>query len=65
MGRVSFNGWRRDKLRHIEIEGCIVNIRENLHDLKSREVTSIEIVPDDGWELDGTSNNRVIKIRDE
>jgi len=65
MGRVSFEGWRRDNLSHIEIEGCIINIRTKLHDLKSREVTSIEILADEmnNWKLFGTVNNRVIKLK--
>jgi len=37
------------KLRHIEVEGCIVNIREGLHDTFGRKVTSIEIIPDDHY----------------
>lgn len=32
---------------HCEVEGAIVNIREGLHDLKGRKVTSVEIIPDD------------------
>ena len=37
----------KTKLKHIEVEGAIVNIREGLHDLKGRKVTSVEIIPDD------------------
>ena len=37
------------KLKHIEVEGAIVNIREGLTDLKGRKVTSIEILPDDHY----------------
>lgn len=54
---------------HIEAEGCIVNIKEGLHDLKGREVTSIEILPDDHcsgepkWKLLGAINNRVVKLK--
>ena len=57
------------KLRHIEVEGCIVNIREGLTDRKGREVTSIEILPDDHysgekvWRLRGSINNRVVKLK--
>jgi hypothetical protein len=40
----------RDRtLKHIEVEGAIVNIRQGLHDLKGRKVTSIEIIPDDRY----------------
>ena len=53
----------RDKLLHIETEGCIVNIRVGLSNTQGQEVTSIEILPDnsDGWKFDGTANNRIIK----
>lgn len=37
------------RLRHIEVEGAIVNIREGLVDRKGRKVTSIEILPDDHY----------------
>jgi len=54
---------------HIEAEGCVVNIREGLTDLKGREVTSIEILPDDHysgeqiWKLIGYVNNRVVRLK--
>ena len=58
------------KLKHIEVEGCIINIREGLHDLKGRKVTSIEILPDDHykgepkWKLiTGKHNQRVVQLK--
>ncbi len=57
------------KFKHIEFEGCIVNIREGLKDRKGRKVTSIEIIPDSHcigeqkWKLYGTYNNRVIQLK--
>ena len=57
------------KLKHIEIEGCIVNIRTGLLDRTGRKVTHIEILPDDHyagdriWRLRGCVNNRVIQLR--
>jgi hypothetical protein len=53
---------------HIEAEGCIVNIREGLYDLKGRRVTSIEVLPDSysnmrKWKLIGSHNNRVIQLK--
>jgi hypothetical protein len=57
------------KLKHIEVEGCIVNIRTGLFDSKGRKVTSIEILPDDHfageriWRLSGYTNNRVIQLK--
>ncbi len=54
----------RDWLLHVETEGCIVNIRVGLHNTEGQEVTSVEILADnDGWNLDGSVNNRVIKIK--
>jgi hypothetical protein len=37
------------KLKHIEVEGAVVNIREGLTDLHGRKVTAIEILPDDHY----------------
>jgi copper chaperone CopZ len=57
------------KLKHIEVEGCIVNIRTGLKDLKGRKVTSVEILPDDHyageriWRLIGSVNNRVVQLK--
>ena len=48
------------KLKHIEVRGCIVNIRERPLNLEGQEVTSVEIIPDENWELDGCVNSRVI-----
>ena len=48
-------------IRHIEVRGCIINIREGLLNSEGQEVTSIEILSDEGWELLGCVNNRVIK----
>jgi len=56
------------KLKHIETDGCIVNIRTGLKDLKGRCVTGIEILPDDHcagdyiWRLDGSINNIVVQL---
>ena len=70
MRRISFyKNNRSDDLLHIETEGCVINIRVGLHNNESQEVTSVEIIPDRNaeigegkWELNGTNNNRVIKI---
>jgi hypothetical protein len=53
--------WKRDGVEHLEREGCIINIRIGLRNLEGKEVTSIEIIPDSGWQLEGSCNNRVIK----
>ena len=56
------------KLKHIEVEGGIVNIREGLTDIKGRKVTSVEIIPDKfagerEWILSGVGNNRLIQLK--
>jgi len=57
------------KLKHIEVEGCVVNIRTGLTDRKGRKVTSIEILHDDHycgepiWRLYGSVNNRVVQLK--
>lgn len=55
-------------LTHIEAKGCIVNIREDLHDRLGRSVTSIEVIPDDyagepRWKRSGPANTRVIQLK--
>ena len=65
MKRIVHSANARDKLLHVEAEGCVVNIRVGLTDSEGRPVTSIEILPDqyvgEEWDLDGTINNRVIR----
>ena len=57
------------KLKHIECEGCVVNIRTGLYDRQGRKVTNIEILPDDHyvgeqiWRLRGYSHNRVVQLK--
>ena len=53
--------WKLHGVEHLERAGCIINIREGLHDLEGHEVTSIEIIPDDQMTLDGSCYNRIIK----
>jgi len=40
---------RREGYIHCEVQGAIVNIREGLSDRKGRNVTSVEILPDDHY----------------
>jgi len=55
----------RDNLLHIETEGGIVNIRTGLTDVNGRQVTSVEIVPDEfvgeEWTIDGPRNVRLVE----
>ena len=58
----------RKNLMHIEADGCIVNIREGLTDMKGRQVTSIEVIPDDmageqRWKRVGYANTRVVQLK--
>ena len=54
---------------HIEANGCIINIRENLTDKFGRNVTSIEIIPDkysgeQRWKRIGAlANVRVVQLK--
>lgn len=61
MKTINLTNRAKDKLLHIEAEGCIVNIRVGLHNQDGQEVTSIEILHDEGWLLDGFVNNRIIQ----
>lgn len=51
----------RDKLLHIETDGCIINIRVGLTNAEGRSVTSVEILSDEDWVLDGKCNTRLIQ----
>ena len=56
-------------IKHIEIEGGIVNIRTGLRDRYGRKVSHVEILVDDHyageskWKLLGCANNRFIKLK--
>lgn len=62
---------RSGNLMHIETDGCIVNIRVGLTDREGRQVTNVEIIPDDEsrggdgqgriWHVDGMIGTRVIR----
>jgi len=60
---------RHRKGLHVEAEGCIVNIYENLQDNKGQNVTHIEIIPDDHyageriWKVIGSKHIRVIQLQ--
>lgn len=55
MGRVSFTGWRRDHVAHIEIDSCIVNIRTGLSNANGQAIEVISVIPtkENGWDIDG------------
>lgn len=48
---------------HIEAPGCIINVRPYLRNAVGERVTSIEILPDAGYLLDGRVNNRIMLKR--
>jgi len=53
---------------HLEVDGCIVNIRQGLTDIFGRKVTSVEIIPDvyageKKWKLVGTRNNKIVQLK--
>jgi len=41
--------YSREDYIHCEVEGAVINIREGLHDMTGRKVTSVEIIPDDHY----------------
>lgn len=43
----SFPSGGKERLLHVEAEGCIVNIRVGMHDPEGREVTVVEVIPND------------------
>jgi hypothetical protein len=73
MRRIGFGRNNRSgNLLHIEIPGAIVNIYVNLHDNQGREVTLVDILPDnehrggdeDGrmWDVDSNSDGTVTRL---
>ena len=54
--------WKKDGVEHLERAGCIINIRTGLNNRECQEVTSIEIIVEDGWKFEGSINNRMIKV---
>ncbi len=65
MKTINHHSTSRNRLLHIETDGCIVNIRCGLTDMDGHDVTSVEILADqykgEEWDLDGHVNNRVIR----
>jgi len=59
--KTNYKTSRNNNTLHIETEGCIINVRINLNNVDGKKVTSVEILPDEGWELEGNTNNRIIK----
>ena len=56
------------KSKHIEVEGCIVNIRTGLHDSAGHKVTSVEVICDQyagepKWSLPDLSDARTFNVR--
>jgi hypothetical protein len=49
------------KTQRLKKAGCFITIREGFTNIECQAVTSIEIIPDDGWKLDGKTNLRVTK----
>lgn len=41
--------YNRDDYIHCEVDGAIINIMEELHDVTGRKVTAVEIIPDDHY----------------
>lgn len=66
MKRVSHYNTAKDKLLHIETDGCVINIQIGLHNSEEEEVISISIYPTthEGWRLEGICNNRIIKTKE-
>jgi len=55
---------------HLEVKGCVVNIKENLYDEHNRECTVVSIIPDNYmpdekiWLLKGHAHNRIIQTEE-
>jgi len=70
MKTIQHSASARDKVLHVEAEGCIVNIRVGLKDDRGRPVTVVEVLADnymgDQWRIEGGSEThhavRVVRI---
>lgn len=71
MKRIRHGAQARDKLLHIEGDGCVINVRVGLTDNQGRRMTSVQVIPDaeenggdhEGrtWTVDGALNTRIIR----
>lgn len=52
-----------DKPVHIETHGCIINIRPGLHDADGNQVTSVEVLCDQGWVMPDLHKSNSINVR--
>lgn len=58
------------KLKHLEVDGAVINIRTGLRDRRGRKVTSVEILPDDHYAgekpwrvIPGKHNTRIVQLK--
>ena len=57
------------KVYHLEVEGAIINVREELFDRFGRRVTAVSIIPDNqipenpAWHLLGYAHNRIVQLK--
>lgn len=68
MAKPTIKWMKEQQTLHVETDNCIVNIRQNLTDKFGRNVTSVEIIPDNfagepKRKLIGTTNNRIIDLK--
>lgn len=56
--------WERGGIEHLERKGCIINIREGIKASDGGELTTIGIINNNGWELEGTLNNIIIRKKE-
>jgi len=58
---------RKDKLLHVEAEGCVVNINIGLTNDQGRSVTFVEIIPDkyqgEEWDIEGDKERKGHSVR--
>ena len=59
---------KEQRCLHIEAEGCIINIHQDLHDRFGRQVTSVSIIPDKyagepRRKVIGSTNTRIITLK--
>ena len=62
--------YSREDYIHCEVEGAVINIREGLHDATGRNVTAVEMIPDDHyageriWRLKPNVRNiRIVQLK--
>lgn len=68
MKRISHTRRSKDKLLHIEADGCIINVHVGLHDATGKPVTTVTIICDNyagegAWTMPDLDHSQHANVR--